>query len=134
MKRGSNSKKSKSITYVCSCNSRKICGTKSEIFFENLEDSNSNSPIFKKIYSRGKKKKKVKRFNVDACHFRIRFKWHKSGKYIHFVKESYSPHNHPPCENKSVKVRKSFYLFYLKLIKGIFFNLSQMFKGTTKIN
>ena len=107
LKRGSNSETSKSITFVCSCNSRKI--------MEPLENENLGKygsiirrqvPYIPQYRGRPSKKKQVKRFNIDACNFRIRFKFNKKQNLIEFVKESYNPHNHPPCEKETLEVSK----------------------------
>ena len=106
LKRSSKTEKSKSITFVCSCNSRKklysrtenSCGPQSESSLDSQNTKTSGSCY-------GKKRKDVKRFNSEACRFRIRFKIN-SNFDISFVRESNIYHNHPPSEKKTSKVSR----------------------------
>ncbi len=104
LKKGSNSENSKSITFVCSCISRKISNPCNPLFEEKIKKSKSGLKNSKTDDKGSKLEKKVKRSNVDACLFRIRFKYQKSSSSIGFVKESYAWHNHPPNKNQTVQV------------------------------
>jgi len=107
LKRGSNSETSKSITFVCSCNSRKTFGPfQNENFGVYGNILRRQVPYIPQSSGRPSRKKKVKRFNIDACNFRIRFKFNKKNNVIEFAKESYNPHNHPPSEKETIQVSK----------------------------
>jgi len=130
LKRGSNSETSKSITFVCSCNSRKN--------MEPLENEDlgvygsiirRQAPYIPQSSGRPSRKKKVKRFNIDACNFRIRFKFNKKNNVIEFVKESYNPHNHPPSEKETVEVSK----LNLNIFITKFHNFCEIINRNSKI-
>jgi hypothetical protein len=72
---------------------------------ENLYSENSPDSQNLETCSSGyrQKRREVKRFNFEACRFRIRFKKNSSSE-ITFVRESYIYHNHAPSEKKTSKV------------------------------
>jgi hypothetical protein len=106
LKRSSKSEKSKSITYVCSCNSRKKFPFEKKDSCKEIGESMSDSLKMKTSggsYESGEKKSK--RSNYQACQFRIRFKMN-SNSEITFVTESNLLHNHAPSEKKTSKVSR----------------------------
>lgn len=100
----------KTITFVCSCISKKETKYSSK---ENDLTGESSSPMSTKQPFR-----KIKRKNVDACRFRLKMKWdRKKGKFILHRKSNFR-HNHPPQELITVEVWiklncfKNFKLFF----------------------
>ena len=133
LKRSNTKGNSPSITYVCSCISRK------REKFQNSFNS-SPSPTYQdsqhldsemscnsdySISSRehkGDARRKIKRLNKDACKFRIKFKWD-SQKEVYVIKEdSDLSHNHLPEANLYFKVSNIFNSNRLKLILLIYFS------------
>ena len=104
LKRSSKAEKSKSITFVCSCNSRKKLPLKTENSCEKAGKNDADPQI---MMTSGtcfrRNQKEVKRFNKEACRFRIRFKTNSNSDII-YVKESNPYHNHPPSNKKTSKV------------------------------
>ncbi len=116
-----------SITFVCSCISRKKgkISTEQSNFINDSFDSNVESmPSMTKT-----SKREIKRSNRDACHFRIKFKLEKNKNSIKFLKQSYQPHNHTP-NAKLAKVSKIFYInpltflpIFISITNTLFINL-----------
>lgn len=104
LKKTSKKGKSKSITFVCSCNSRKKMNSRNENSCT-LSSRSSQDMQIEETCSSGyrNRRREVKRFNLDACNFRIRFKKN-SSSVITFVKQSNLFHNHAPNEKKTSKV------------------------------
>lgn len=89
----------RTITFVCSCISKKeikFCGKNYE---ENSPSTSENC----------KSSRKIKRQNIEACRFRLKFKQDKESHLYILHKSSNFIHNHPPHENISVEV--SIFLF-----------------------
>ena len=119
LKRSSKTQKSNSITFVCSCNSRKKMNSSKENFWRaNSENSPDSQNLETCCSGYRKRRREVKRFNAEACRFRIRFKKNANSD-ITFVRESNIYHNHAPSEKKTSKV--SWLTLYEDMPKNFFF-------------
>ena len=69
------------------------------------------------------KKRKIKRWNVDACTFRIKFKLNFEENYYSFKNTKNLIHNHSPNLPNEQKVRYNFpfFYFYFFIFTFIFF-------------
>jgi hypothetical protein len=104
LKRNQNKENSKSITFVCSCISKKDEKVSQNGAKKNVEDDFENSFLCSESDISQKLKRKVKRHNKDPCHFRIKFKITKDENKIFLTNDSKFHHNHPPNDKGSVKV------------------------------
>lgn len=115
LKRNQIKENSASITFVCSCISKKLerknsgQGGKTSQNSENLEENSencenfktneeslqSNSPDFASPSARG-----VKRTNIEACKFRLKFSFDSQNKCYRINEDCNITHNHPPAGSK----------------------------------
>ena len=117
-----NSSKSDLITFCCSCASRKVplnrkknrkfsdSNLTSMKYSDNDNSFNNNENEIN--YFKYVKKRKIKRWNVDACTFRIKFKFNFEGNYFSFKNTKNLIHNHTPNSSNEQKVRYFFPFFY----------------------
>ena len=117
-----NSNRKDLITFCCSCASRKVPLIKkknrkksdsnlasmkfsdNDIFYNNNENEIN---VFNFV-----KKRKIKRLNVDACTFRIKFKFNFEGNYFSFKTTKNLIHNHIPNFTNDYKVIYIFPVFF----------------------
>ena len=111
LKRSQNKNNKKAITYVCSCISRKMM--KKQKYSEQdpfpSEETNENEGTstegslhgFKR---KGQQKRKGRRTNIEACSFRLKFKWCEELKTFKFQDDSNLVHNHNPENTCNTKV------------------------------
>ena len=126
LKRNHSSNNKKAITFVCSCISRKK-GKKFEyqddsdppeetLEFDNTEAQGSLQGSRR---SRKVSRRKVKRSNLHACRFRLKFKFDERMGVFKLKADSKLTHNHQPEDNSSVKVIKAsnfLILFFLLIL------------------
>ena len=97
LKRATNQVNPATLTFVCSCICKKIVLDHETV---NISETEINSQSNKKSNLRGL----VKRYNLEACTYRISFKKLSSGEYC-MKKNKYVIHNHPPDNIDNHKVR-----------------------------
>ena len=97
------------LIYVCSCISKKKTQKKSLSY----TTANDTSHLIENIeYNQTKHERLIKRDNIHACYFRIKFKRDKKGNDFLIVTNSNLLHNHPPVKSKDKDVSKT----YIKLL------------------
>jgi hypothetical protein len=123
LKRNHSKNNKKAITFVCSCISRKK-GKKfeydedSDRLEETLEFDNTEAQRSLQGSRRSRKvsRRKVKRSNLHACRFRLKFKFDENLGVYKLKAGSELKHNHPPEDNSSVKVINFSHLLYSSYI------------------
>ena len=77
---------------------------------DNIFNNNENEINYYKYT----KKRSTKRWNVDACTFRLKFKFNLKGNYFSFKNTKKLIHNHTPNSSSKQKVRYiPFFLFFI---------------------
>jgi hypothetical protein len=99
------------ITFVCSCISRKKTKRmESEKDPDPSEETNEfdgsdgSESYLGSLRGKRQQKRKVKRTNLHACRFRLKFKWLDELKAFKMREESNLEHNHEPENSCTTKV------------------------------
>lgn len=88
---------------VCSCASKKKTQEKSLL---NITDNDSSHLEENLELNKTQQEKVIKRDNIRACYFRIKFKRNQSGSDFQLVSKGNFLHNHPPAKSKDKLVSK----------------------------
>jgi hypothetical protein len=90
---------------VCSCASKKKTQEKSLL---NITDNDSSHLEENLELNKTQQEKVIKRDNIRACYFRIKFKRNQKGSDFQLVSKGNFLHNHPPAKSKDKYVSKKY--------------------------
>ena len=96
------------LIYVCSCISKKKTQQKS---LSNTITNNRVQLIENIEYNNTQHERLIKRDNIHACYFRIKFKRDKKGNDFMLANNCNLLHNHPPVKSKDKDVSKTYIKF-----------------------